>query len=133
MTLMQWDESMSVGVEELDEQHKKLVGIINSTYEAIQKQDSALIGALLEEMHAYAREHFAMEEAYMEECGYPHLQNHIFQHVKFTEEVRQFQRTQQDHENDSKIFVFLSRWLTAHIMDEDRKYTDYILRHRAAG
>ena len=132
MPLMNWDETMSVGVKKLDDQHKILIGLINDAYEAIQKHDEHHMTKLIEQMRAYANEHFATEEGLMRKHGYPGIENHIFKHAKFNSEVDEFKKKQFEKTNLSQIFVFLSRWLTTHIMDEDRQYVSYMPKEESA-
>lgn len=126
MTLMQWNEAMSVGVEELDEQHRKLVGLINDAYEALQVHDETRMAQLLDDMREYAIIHFDTEEGLLDKCGYPELSAHKFQHAKFNEAVREFKSKQFQNTNLSQIFVFLSRWLASHIMEDDMRYAPYL-------
>lgn len=124
MPLMEWDETMSVGVEELDRQHQTLIDLINEAYAAIQKHDGHMVSAILTRMQEYAALHFAAEERYMKDAGYPDLDAHTALHAAFVKDVEGFQREQHKKTNLSKLFVYLSRWLTRHIMDEDRKYSE---------
>lgn len=126
MALMEWDKTMSVGVEELDEQHRKLIDLINEAYEAIQTHDEHAMTSLIAKMRDYANLHFKTEEEYLKEYNYPDFQAHKFHHVKFNNDVDEFQRKQFQRTNLSQIFVYLSRWLTSHIMNEDKKYSAYM-------
>jgi len=126
MALMEWDKNMSVGVEVLDEQHRKLIDLINEAYVAIQKHDEPAMADLIDRMRDYALKHFATEERLLKEHGYPELAAHKFQHAKFNSDVDEFKKKLFEKTNLSQIFVFLSRWLTMHIMEEDRKYTPYM-------
>lgn len=126
MALMQWDETMSVGVEKMDAQHRGLINLINEAYEVMQRHDEHRMSELIDKMRGYANMHFSEEEALMREHGYPEFEAHKFQHAKFNNEVAEFKRKQFEKTNLSQIFVFLSRWLTTHIMDEDRKYTPFM-------
>lgn len=131
MALMQWDETMSVGVEELDAQHQKLIKLINEAYEAIQKHDERVVTDLIVKMRDYANLHFATEEGYMRENKYPDIENHKFKHAKFNNEVATFKKQQFEKTNLSQIFVFLSRWLATHIMEEDMQYVPYMPKEEA--
>jgi len=122
MTLIEWDEAMSVGVEELDAQHKTLIDLINQTYEAIERQDESQLPRLVDEMAAYGETHFASEERFMRETGFADLEAHKFHHAKFRSTVDDFRRSLESRTDLTRIFVFLSRWLAAHIMDEDKRY-----------
>lgn len=126
MPLMHWDTNMSVGVEEIDTQHKTLIDLINQTYEAIQRQDRSRLAELVGRMAAYGRTHFATEERHMREHGFPGIEEHKFQHAKFNATVDDFQRKLDDQTNLTQVFVFLSRWLAAHIMDEDMRLADHM-------
>lgn len=126
MALIQWDDSMSVGMEELDEQHRQLIDLINEAYTAVQRHDEHKMDALIAKMGDYARLHFSTEETYLEQSGFPHLEAHQIQHHKFIVDVDEFRRHRFQKTNLSQIFVYLSRWLTTHIMEEDRKFSVYL-------
>jgi len=126
MPLMNWDEIMSVGVEELDDQHKRLIELINEAYEALQRHDEHRMVELIEKMRQYARTHFETEEAYMLRDGFPDLARHKGLHETFNRSVTQFKSQQFGGTNLSKIFVFLSRWLATHILEADKEYVPYL-------
>jgi len=126
MSLMQWDDTMSVGVDEMDEQHKALIAMINEAFEAIQRHDEHMLSALIDKMREYAIMHFHAEEELLEKYGFPELEEHRRLHDAFNDKVDEFQQNLFAKTNLSQIFVFLSRWLTNHIMEEDKKYTQYV-------
>lgn len=126
MPLMQWNDAMSVGVEELDAQHRKLIDLINDAYEAMQVHDEHRMTSLLDKMGQYAITHFSTEEEYLEKYKYPDISAHKFQHAKFKMAVKDFREKQYKKTNLSQIFVFLSRWLASHIMEEDMQYAPYM-------
>lgn len=133
MPLMQWDETMSVGDADLDSQHQALVDLINDAYEAIQKHDEHQMAALLDQMREYATLHFHFEEELMEDAGFPDLEKHRALHDAFNDKVDTFQQDLFDKTNYSQVFVFLSRWLTTHIMKEDMNYTTYLEKKKPDG
>ncbi|BCS87696.1 bacteriohemerythrin [Pseudodesulfovibrio sediminis] len=122
MPLMNWDETMSVKSTELDAQHQELISLINDSYEAIQRHDEHKLLTLIEKMRAYAKHHFETEEQYMERYGYPDLEKHKRLHAKFNRDVDEFQKNLFKKTNLSQVFIFLSRWLTNHIMEVDKDY-----------
>ena len=126
MDLMQWNETMSVGVDEIDAQHQQLIRLINEAYEAMQMLDEQRMTNLIDKMQDYAVAHFSTEEEYMKKYGFPELESHKFQHVKFNDTVRDFREKLDSKTNLSKIFVFLSRWLASHIMETDMQYVPYM-------
>jgi len=123
---MQWDETMAVGVDEIDHQHQGLINLINEAYEAIQRHDEHILSTLIDKMKQYATHHFATEERYMAEYNFPDLEKHKLMHAKFNTDVDGFQQNLFKKTNLSQIFIFLSRWLTNHIMEEDKKYVGYM-------
>ena len=79
-----WDEGFSVGVPEMDRQHRQIIYLINSL---IEKQyiavDSEIISDTLARMLEYANEHFRREEQYMLESGYPDFSKQREEHNEF--------------------------------------------------
>ena len=126
MPLMQWDTTMSVGVPKLDNQHQILIDLINEVYEAERLHDEHQMTSLLDQMREYAVMHFLFEEECMEQSGYPDLEAHRALHDAFNDKVDKFQQEIFAKTNFSQIFMFLSRWLTDHIMKEDMKYSAYM-------
>lgn len=126
MPLIQWDETMSVDMDELDEQHRELIDLINETYAAIQRHDEPQMILLLEKMRDYSIVHFEAEEAILRSCGYPGTESHAAQHRSFESRVEDFRRDMFTKTNLSQVFIFLSRWLSSHIMHEDRKFIPWL-------
>ena len=80
MDQLEWDDYMSVGVDDIDEQHKDLIKAINRLYEVVMRGD---IGEMrtarrkaLDDLDHYVRHHFASEERFMEKISYPLLDEH---------------------------------------------------------
>jgi hemerythrin len=88
MGIINWDESYSVGVKELDEQHKQLFRMIDDLFESIDTVvDSQKVSDVLAGLREYASVHFETEERYMSECGYPDIENHKWTHEQFRKKV----------------------------------------------
>jgi len=89
--MIKWDDKYSFGITIIDEQHKKLVGIINKTIDAKEhNEDTEELMQVLEEMTQYALEHFETEKAYMEEFDYPEYKYHNEEHYGFIESANNF-------------------------------------------
>lgn len=123
-----WGPQYFVGVEELNNQHKKLVDIINQLYKAMEdKSNKAALGSVILELINYTKNHFSTEEAFMKKYEYPDYDLHKKEHEAFVQKVSEFY-------NDFKankitlsfeISVFLKNWLIKHICTVDRKYGPY--------
>ena len=127
---IEWSEELSVGIQEIDEQHQILVNLINTLYEAIirrtEKQD---VGTILAELSQYTVIHFAVEESLMRIFDYPNYEEHKKNHQKLTNQVFELQNKFKYTQESISVEVlhFLRHWLTDHIMGEDKKYAPYLV------
>lgn len=125
MPLLEWTDRLSVGIEGIDDQHRKLVGMINEAYEAtFEPRDSAEAVRLLEAMRDYALEHFAAEEYLMKGIDYPELDSHCKEHQLFVDQLLAFTADEEPVDAE-EIFAFLREWLVTHIMGTDKKLEPY--------
>ena len=128
MALIVWNESLSVGVARIDEQHKKLVGMINELNEAMRKgQGKEVIGGIVEGLVAYTVTHFALEESFFARTGYPDTAAHEKEHSEFVLKVSTFRDDFEAGRLSLTIDVmnFLSSWLKGHIKGCDQKYSHH--------
>lgn len=129
MAFLQWDEKYSVGVMELDNQHKQLIAILSELYDAMQKQTANdLIGQIISKLVNYTKTHFATEERYMERCFYPDLASQKREHAAFTEKVMKFKEDFDAGRTSMSVSVtsFVKDWLVNHISLSDKKYAPYL-------
>ena len=125
MALIEWTQKLSVGVPEMDEQHKKLVELINRLHEAMRKGEGpSVIKAVLNELVTYIKVHFAAEERMLASREYPGLAAQKRMHKVFTDKVAEMNQKVQSGAMLSSITVssFLQDWLVNHIQNEDKKY-----------
>ena len=124
--MIKWTDNLSIGVKEIDEQHKKLVDILNTLYAAfIDKEADFILNDILDKLIQYADFHFKTEEKYFKIFNYENTKEHIREHENFVIEVNQFKR---DFENRRsavtyKVMTFLSNWLLKHINGSDKEYS----------
>ena len=126
--LIEWSGALSVGDPELDRQHQKLIGIINSFHEAMASRKSqTVIGDLLDKLNTYALEHFRYEEERMRAGGYPQLAEHRETHAAMLGTVKEMQgRFKQGALSQLEFMKLLKNWLTQHIQKSDKQYTPYL-------
>jgi len=124
-----WEEKYSVNVKEIDEQHKKLVSILNELHTAMlgAKANYVLLKKILNELIEYTVYHFKTEEQYMVKYLYPKYAEHKESHKNLTEKVLSFYS---DFEKGKKLLTvellfFLKDWLTNHILGEDKMYSQF--------
>lgn len=134
MALIKWDESFSVGNTEIDEQHKKWIAIYNNMHEGLTGGGSSNLANLaansLEEMHDYAKNHFQFEEEYLKRINYPELVDHRRLHRDFENKIYNYTREIRDGKIllNTSIIKMIRNWLVEHILQEDKKYSDFALK-----
>jgi hemerythrin-like metal-binding protein len=128
MSGIEWSDELSVGVPEIDEQHKKWVAIYNHMDEKLSGGDpeeiKALAGNALKEMVEYARYHFQSEEEYMMSVGYPGIDEHMEVHYDFTRQLEEYDEMVRDGKMvlNTTLMGIIKNWLVEHIMKTDKKY-----------
>jgi hemerythrin len=134
MTLekFKWEDKLSVGVSEMDDQHKMLVEKINSLIDTLENGDSSKVLSSFGELAGFVIQHFEDEEKLMESHGFPGLEGHKLIHKNLLDQVGGFKAEIESGDLDSKKLVnFLKFWLSSHIMGIDSKYGEHINKNAA--
>lgn len=129
MAFIAWDEKYSVGVRELDNQHKQLISILGELYDAMQAQKAnEVLGKLLTQLVTYTKTHFATEEKYMAQYGYPDLASQKREHEAFTKKVLDFKESFDSGRTSLSVSLasFVKDWLFSHISGSDKKYGPFL-------
>jgi hemerythrin len=129
MAFFDWKQEYSVNIREIDQQHQKLVGMLNELHEAMGKGEGReVLGRVLKDLANYTKTHFATEERLMKAHGYPDYESHKMKHEKMTEAVLQNIAKFEAREMTSLIgvFQFLKDWLKKHIMQTDMGYSTFL-------
>jgi hemerythrin len=128
MPLIKWDDSYSVHVNQIDDQHKQLFKLLNDLHDAMTVGKSKqVLDSIFDELVAYTQYHFSAEEKLMRDNGYPKLTEHMKFHDGFTTEILRFQKEVKTGKIGISIQIrdFLKDWLIKHVMGEDQKYTSF--------
>ncbi len=129
MSAIVWKDTYSVNVQEIDEQHRKLIALINELDAAMASgKGKDVLAKTLGAVIQYTRTHFANEERLMSTHGYPDFAPHKAEHDKLTKEVVQLQHKFQQSQIGLSIptLSFLNQWLTTHILNTDKKYSAHL-------
>jgi hemerythrin len=123
--LVEWTDNLSVGVLEIDIQHKLLFEKFNGFLQACQSDtDHDTVHRLFWFLEAYAVTHFGDEEKLMQRLAYPDYPAHRKQHLEFAEEIGKIkERLTMEGPTQSLISSmtqFISTWLIQHISIMDR-------------
>ena len=125
-TLIEWKNSYSVGIKQIDDQHKKLFTHINNLYSSMKEgKDKQILGKLLDDLSDYVSYHFSTEEKYFEKFNYEKKDDHMLQHKQYTDKIKSFQQAYANKQDflSFEIIDFLEDWILGHVTGEDKKYT----------
>ncbi len=127
MAFINWNDTYSVQIEEIDNQHKKLIALINELFDSMQKgQSNKIIERILDDLVDYTVFHFKNEETYFDRFNYEDTEEHKEKHKRLVNKVL---KVKSDFESgkmsvSSDLLKFLKRWLFEHILETDKKYVD---------
>lgn len=129
MKRIEWHPKLNIGVEQIDEQHKRLVQLANNLISAIQTGVAEdILEVICKELHEYTVFHFRDEELLMQEVGYPHLEQHQKKHREITDQVQAYLDALERDNNvpPQDVLDFMGDWLVEHIIYMDMKIGDHI-------
>ena len=131
-TPIEWNTDMSVGMVELDDDHKGLIAIINRLGEAAGGDERArqTLNPAFRALKQYMRVHFAREEEAMRAAGYAAFDDHRTRHKDFIEEIGDMADRFESGSNGEileDLAVYLRDWLINHILVEDMAYRSYMV------
>ena len=129
MSLIEWNDSLKLGIAVVDRQHERLVGIINRLHQAtLDGRGADVIGEILDELIIYTATHFSMEEKYFAQFEYADAEEHKREHDALIEKVsalaNDFEKAIRGSESDlaKELLQFLQIWWRYHMMETDSKF-----------
>jgi hemerythrin len=124
---MEWKEEYSVGIPEIDNQHKQLLQNFSEIEESIRlnKRWSDIHYAIVKLIQT-ARMHFSFEEAMMRIFGYPGLEFHLQEHKSFFDNLDTIERHSLKMSAETEMVHFLLEWLKEHMLGSDQGYAAHI-------
>jgi len=124
-----WGQVLSVEIDEIDDDHRKLIDLFNMLNHSVAEGESPdYLAAILEELVNCTVWHFSHEERLMLKYGYAEIEEHKEEHRELVKSARALQEKIQGAGNaivDDDI-DYLERWLTAHILTDDMRMGDYL-------
>lgn len=122
---LEWQSHYSVGVTELDEQHVKLVEMINELSWAVNSptRDPNFVKKLIVDLTQFATKYFVQEEKMMKEISFPAIEKHILEHREFIKKIKEL------HEDFKKsvvslrpLLTFMNSWFVKHCLEKDKDF-----------
>lgn len=128
MEIYVWKDSLSVGIDEIDAQHKQLIKYINELSDVIEKKSQKdetqrIFNLLLD----YTQNHFSLEEELMKKHNYPLYNEHKNAHDAFCEKLLSFYEEYcAGKSTEQKLITYLGSWLLTHIAMDDNHYAPFM-------
>jgi len=128
-----WHDSYSMGIREIDEQHKWLIDFVNDLFNHAtgdEREERLWFKDVIQQAVLYVKEHFATEERYMIATKFPGYAEHKRAHDHFTLTVV---KSVKEFDSGKRLVLekfahFLKDWALSHIAIMDRQYSDYFRR-----
>ena len=125
---IEWSDAMSVGSDELDHDHQRLIEIINRLWMADSMGNRQIIEFVLDDLVNYTEFHFAHEEGLLAKVGFPDMDRHIKIHRSICCRLEEFRWEYFQGMRDELrrvLLEFVTAWLNKHILEEDMQYSSY--------
>jgi hemerythrin len=129
MRTIEWQDDYTVGVKELDDQHRCLLNTINTLLEEQgDKYEAAKFSPALSSLIYYAYTHFATEERYLVQVHFPDLKQHVLEHIDFIMKTLGLALRIESSGDESRIELlrYLKEWYSSHVLGTDRQYIPFL-------
>jgi len=129
MALFVWNDNYSVNIKHIDEQHKKLINMLNELHDAMKTgKGKEATGKILSGLIDYVGTHFSAEEKLMQQYSYTEYASHKVEHDKLTQKALSLKK---EFEQGAPVLTvellnFLKEWLQTHILGTDKKYSQFL-------
>ncbi len=123
MSYWSWDSSLSIGIDVIDKQHRRIVDYLNELDVAYHEKNREVVSEVLIGLVDYTETHFAFEEGLMESLGYPLSDSHKKVHASFAAHINKLVEQHKEGREVTRIVMSeLQIWLTRHIKLDDKDY-----------
>lgn len=129
MSLMAWEDRLSVNIKAFDDQHKKLIDLINKLYDGMKAgKGNDVLDGILSELVSYTVTHFSNEQSLFQKHGYPDFVQHKKEHDDLTKKAIELRDNLKSGKSviSVEVMSFLKDWLNKHILGTDKKYTAFL-------
>lgn len=134
MTLFIWTDAFATGDQSMDDEHRRLINLVNAVLESIANCESPdHLRQSLSNLVEYTRAHFGREEVQMLHIAYPGIGLHSADHAYLLLQIEEVKGKLELGEkiNPMALYLFLTRWVKDHILQLDMKLVAAL--RRAAG
>jgi hemerythrin-like metal-binding protein len=125
-----WISSFETGIAPVDSQHRRLVGMLNELFDAMNRgEGNAVVGRILDGLVDYTSYHFKTEEELFAKHGYPEAREHIREHAVLRRQVLKLRASLRAGRSvfATQLAELLKEWLRVHILQSDKNFGVYLL------
>lgn len=127
---IRWSDEFAIGIDIIDEQHKRLFEYFDEIEQCIKINDNSNISAICNGLVDYAISHNTFEETLMKQAGYPMLEAHHQVHEAFKNRAYGYLEKINQGADPMKVArdirTDIGLWLINHIKREDKHYAPYV-------
>jgi hemerythrin len=124
---LEWNDQYSVGVAEIDAQHKELFAVINELVGYVNDPiKPGQVNQIMDQLINYKKLHFATEEKYFRQFNFSGRVEHEAEHRGFEKKIEEIvgQYGNKPVEMSFVLVDFLEDWLISHLLTMDQKYIE---------
>jgi len=125
-------EEQSVGVKEIDDQHRQFIAILNELADAINNNKAKeTLAHIFDELGSYAEFHFATEEKYFDMFNYAEAEEHKIKHKELSNKIAELKSKMAGNQISLsfELVDFMEDWLVDHLANIDQKYVQCFKEH----
>lgn len=128
MDSIEWDDRLTVGVEEVDNQHKEMIRIANVLFTSINNgEDKQYIRDIVDELRMYTEYHFESEQNHMRRSKYPRLDEHIELHDELVAKTKAIKLAIFRNDMDAaSVKTYVKDWVMEHIIYHDLDFAKFL-------
>jgi hemerythrin len=137
LVALQWSSTLSLGVADLDAQHRELFERVDRLLDAMLRGDRSEAATLASFLREHVVLHFAAEERLMREHRYPDTAAHAAEHAAFAGSMLELDATMRQRGASAELVLRLERevvaWIRDHVYVADVALGQFVTAARAAG
>lgn len=132
---IKWNETLAVGVAEIDRQHQEIFGRMGQLLDACSKgQGKDAVRPMIDFLEAYVGEHFRDEEKLQKNSGYPNYAQHKALHTEYLQNIANLRQQLAEHGPTLPFVITVNKtvvdWLTSHISKVDKELGTFLQSRR---
>lgn len=128
---IKWGNRYTTGIGVFDEQHKKIMGLLNQLLSAVkQNGKTEKCRDILNELMPYSATHFDAEEEAMKKFRYPYYKKHCEEHIEIKMKIGELHKKcmKGDKPRTVEILKFISHWMDKHLKNDDINYGPFLIK-----